>query len=157
MKAASTIIQDLYKLPCLAALQAEELSVISAHTRIMIIPKNEILFLESDPVKFIFVMKSGRIKLFKTSTKGKELVINMLGAKEYFCCAPIYGDGKYPVKAMAVEDTTLVIIPADEFKNMINSSVSEIGMKIIAGLCRRIKYLSNLVENLSFKDVEQRV
>jgi CRP/FNR family transcriptional regulator len=157
MSYPSTLIRDLSTLPCLSALKQEELSSISDHAWIMNIPKNEILFLESDPVKFIFVVKSGRIKLFKTSMKGKELVINSLSAKEYFCCAPIYGDGKYPVNAMAVEDSTLVVIPAVEFKDMINASVSEMGMKIIAGLCSRIKYLSNIIENISFKDVEQRV
>ena len=49
------------------------------------------------------------------------------------------------------------MIPARYFKEMINSSVSGMGLRIITGLCNKIKYLSNLVENLTFKDVEQRV
>jgi CRP/FNR family transcriptional regulator len=35
--------------------------------------------------------------------------------------------------------------------------VNGAGLKIIAGLCSRVRHLSNLVEDLTFKDVEERV
>jgi CRP/FNR family transcriptional regulator len=49
------------------------------------------------------------------------------------------------------------MVPADSFKKMLNSNVNPIGLKIISGLCMKIKYLSKLVEDLTFKDVEQRI
>lgn len=150
-------VQDLRKLPCLSGLKEEELTVIGAHAQIREFKKNQIIFRESDTAGFIHVVRSGRIKLFKSSAQGRELVIKMIGPHEYFCCAPIYHDRKYHVSASAEEDSVLVLIPTEDFREMISAGVSELGLRIIAGLCSRIKYLSNIVENLSFKDVEQRV
>jgi CRP/FNR family transcriptional regulator len=157
MRPALEIIDELRILPCLSGLKNEELSPIGVKTYLKTFLKNEVLFRETDPVNFIFVVKSGSIKLFKTSTEGRELSIKLLGPSEYFCCAPLYLDGKYPVSAIAKEDSTVVVIPAKDFKNMLSLSVNEMGMKIITGLCSKIKYLSGLVENLSFRDVEQRI
>ncbi len=37
------------------------------------VSKNEVIFEEPEVVKFLFIVKSGQIKLFKTSRDGKEL------------------------------------------------------------------------------------
>jgi CRP/FNR family transcriptional regulator len=153
----SEITRDLRRLPCLSGLKEEELSLISEQARIKRFLKNDILFRESELANFLFVVKTGRIKLFKTSPEGRELIIKIMGPQEYFCCAPLYVDGKYPVSAAAMVDSILVVIPAEDFKEIISASVSEMGLRIIKGLCSRIKHLSTLVEELSFRDVEQRV
>lgn len=157
MRPALEVIDELRILPCLSGLKKEELSSIGVKTYTRTFLKNEILFRETDSVNFIFVVKTGSIKLFKTSAEGRELSIKILGPSEYFCCAPLYLDGKYSVNAIAKEDSTVVVIPAYDFKNLLSLSVNEIGLKIITGLCSKIKYLSGLVENLSFRDVEQRI
>lgn len=157
MRPALDVIDELRILPCLSGLKKEELSSIGVKTYTRTFLKNEILFRETDSVNFIFVVKTGSIKLFKTSAEGRELSIKILGPSEYFCCAPLYLDGKYSVNAIAKEDSTVVVIPAYDFKNLLSLSVNEIGLKIITGLCSKIKYLSGLVENLSFRDVEQRI
>lgn len=151
------MLDDLRALPCLSGLKNDDLSVIGEQVHLRTFLKNEILFRESDPASFLFVVRTGKIKLYKTSSEGRELSIKIMGPHEYFCCAPLYLDGKYPVSASAKEDSTVVSIPAKDFKDLIGISVNSVGLKIISGLCNRIKYLSGLVENLSFKDVEQRI
>jgi len=157
MDSQSIITQDLRTLPCLSSLKETELSLLSEHARTATFMKDETLFIESDPMDYIYVVKTGRIKLFKTSMKGKELLMKILGPHEYFCCAPMFGDRKYPVSAKAVDESELVTIPVKDFMCLLDSGMSEMGMRVISGLCSRIKHLSNIVENLSFKDVEQRV
>jgi CRP/FNR family transcriptional regulator len=157
MSAISEINRALKVLPCLSGLKVEELAIIEGKAKLKRFPKNEVIFLESDTVKFFFVVRTGAIKLFKTSKEGRELMIKRMGPGDYFCCAPLYTGGKSFVNAVAIEDSVVVMIPADRFKEMLVSSVSEMGLRIITGLCKRIKYLSNLVEELTFKDVEQRI
>lgn len=156
-KPVSKTFQDLRKLPCLSGLKDDELAVIGGQAGLKRFAKNDILFREADSVKFLFVIKSGRIKLFKTSPEGRELLIKIMGVHDYFCCAPLYLDKTYSVSAVALEDSEIVVIPVKEFKELIMAGISEMGMKIITGLCSRIKYMSGLVEDLSFKDVEQRI
>ncbi|RJQ43701.1 MAG: Crp/Fnr family transcriptional regulator [Nitrospiraceae bacterium] len=157
MSTVSPIITELRTLPCLSALKEEELYSLGGHSHTKKFQKNDTLFLEDDPVHSLFVVKTGRIKLFKTSFNGKELIIKIMRPDEYFCCAPVYCDKVHPVSAAALEDSEILVIPVKDFKAMLNSSVSETGLRIISGLCSRIKYLSGLLEDISFKDVEHRI
>jgi CRP/FNR family cyclic AMP-dependent transcriptional regulator len=153
----SETIQYLHVLPCLSGLGADELDIVRELSSPKKIRKNNILFDESDPVKSFFIVKSGSIKLYKTSPEGRELIVKILGPGDYFCCAPLYAGERYFVSAVALEDSSLIVIPSDDFKELICGSMGDMGLKIIAGLCGRIRYLSNLVEDLTFKDVEQRL
>ncbi|MBF0343764.1 MAG: Crp/Fnr family transcriptional regulator [Nitrospirae bacterium] len=149
--------RSLQCLPCLSAFTLAELSSIerlSVHKKCC---KNDYLFWESDEVKNVFIIETGAIKLFKTSEEGREIIIRIMKGGDYFCCAPLYADRKNMVNAIAIEDTSLIIIPADSFHEMIYAGLSPIGIKIMSTLCDRVKHLSNIIENLTFKDVVRRV
>jgi CRP/FNR family transcriptional regulator len=97
------------------------------------------------------------VKLYKTSREGRELIIKIMGPGDYFCCAPLCAGGNYMVRAIALEDTTLIVIPSGTFIKALRNAVTEVGWRIISGLCKKIHYLSGLLEDLAFKDVEKRV
>ncbi len=151
------IMHDLLVLPCLSGLKEGELAFMEQMARLKRITKNNILFEETEPVKFFFVVKQGMVKLYKTSKEGRELIVKVMGPREYFCCAPLYTGSSYFVGAVALEDTLLITIPAEEFKKALKNEVTATGWKIISGLCSKIRHLSSLVEDLTFKDVEERV
>ncbi len=156
MTQVSEIGIDLRRLPCLSGLKEEDLASIGEMAVLKTVSRNEVLFEESEPMRSFFIVRNGAVKLYKTSSEGRELIVKIIGRGDYFCCAPIYAGGSYFVSAKAVEDTSLIVIPADQFKEMLCSGLNEIGLRILSGLCSRIRYLSNLVEDLTFKDVEQR-
>lgn len=138
-------------------LTEDELEYIGQIARLKSIPKGETLFTETSPVEFIYIVKDGSIKLYKTSEEGRELTVRIMGPGDYFCCAPIHIGGKHLVNATAVLDSEILSIPAKVFKERLFSDLSETSMRIINGLCGKIKYLSGLLEELTFKGVEQRV
>ncbi len=151
------MIHDLQSLPCLSGLRDRDLVGIAQISELKKIHKSDILFTEDDSVKFFFIVKTGMIKLYKTSREGKELIVKIMKAGDYLCCAPIYSGGRYFLNAVATEKSTLIMIPADSFKEILSGNLGQMGLMIISGLCSKIKYLSDLVENLTFRDVEQRV
>lgn len=157
MHNATEIIQDLRMLPCLSGLADKDLAAVGAAAVRKRFRKNEVIFGESDRAEHFFIVASGSIKLYKTSAEGRELLIRVMQRGDYFCCAPAFGGGGYSVNAVPLEDSTLVMIPAESFKEIISSGLSGIGLKVIIGMCARIRTLSNLVEDIAFKDVEQRV
>lgn len=151
------ILHNMRFLPCLSEIGDEGLSAIAELAQIKTFLKNERLFDETKAVKDMFIMISGLIKLHKTSSEGRELIIKMMGPGDYFCCAPLFLIDKHFVTATVVEESTLLTIPSGRFREIVFGNMDRTGMKIITGLCNRIKYLSGLVEELTFKDVEQRV
>jgi CRP/FNR family transcriptional regulator len=157
MNPYSEIVHDLRLLPCLSGLAGEEISFMEQMARPRKVPKGIVLFEEEEAVEFFFIVKQGAVKLYKTSKEGRELIVKIMGPGDYFCCAPLYAGGKYFVGAVALEDSLLITIPAEDFKKTLRSEVTEMGWKVISGLCNKIRYLAKLVEDLTFKDVEERV
>ena len=152
----SKALTELRSLPCLSGLKNDDLDVIVRIARIRRFKKNEVIFEESERANFFFIVLTGSVKLYKTSYQGKELLIKVMKHGDYFCCAPLYC-GTYPVNAIAVDESTLIVIPAEEFKELIRGGLSSVGIKIISSLCSRVRYLSDLVENITFKGVEERI
>lgn len=156
MDQALNVLTDLRLIPCLSGLKDDDLDVISRMTKVIRYKKNEVIFEEAERARFFFVVISGSVKLYKTSPQGKELLIRVMKGGDYFCCASLYC-GTYPVNAIAAEESTLILLPAEEFKKLLSMDLSSIGVKIISSLCSRVRYLSDLVENITFKDVEERI
>ncbi len=156
MSQVSNALPELRLLPCLSGLKDDDLDVIGRMARLRVCKKNEVIFEEGERARFFFIVITGSVKLYKTSPQGKELLIRVMRQGDYFCCAPLYC-GTYPVNAITMDESTLIVIPADEFKELIGGSVSSVGLKIISSLCSRVRYLSDLVENITFKDVEERI
>ncbi len=150
-------VESLRILPCLSGLRADELDSVVQLSHTKKIQKDTVLFQESEAARSFFIVKSGSIKLFKISPEGRELVVKILGPGDHFCCAPLYAGDIYFVSAVAVENSSVMIIPSAEFKDLIRKSVGEIGFRIVTSLCNRVRYLSKLLEDLTFKDVDQRL
>lgn len=148
---------ELKHFPCLSGLKDKELHLIAMIASLKKFSRNEYLFRISEPVRSFFIMREGTVKLFKTSSDGRELVIKIMHSGNYFCSAPIYGGGYYSVNAKVLEDSSIIIIPALEFKTLIKREIGELGLSIILGLCEKIRHLSNFIEELSFNNVEQRI
>lgn len=151
------ISRGLRVLPCLSALGEDDLAIISEKAYLKRFFKDQSIFTESDSMSFFFIVRSGIVKIFKTSGEGREIVVRIMRQNDFSCCAPLYLNRKYFMNAKALEDSELVMIPADYFKEILHERVGGLGLRIITGLCNRIKSLTNLIENLTFKDVQQRV
>lgn len=158
MTPTTELINDLRRIPCLSGLCREDIRIIEQMAEVKDVPQNQMVFTESDPVRFFFIVRRGAIRLFKSSSEGREIVIKVMRPGDYFCCVPLFGNRcESIVSAIAIEDSTLIAIPSEPFKKALFGNMNEFCKRLVTGLCNRVKYLSNLVEDLTFKDVEQRV
>lgn len=148
---------SLKSIPCLADLDRERLEQLEQKACLKKIRKNELIFKESEPAKSIFVVKSGLVKLFKTSEEGRELVIEIMERGDHFCFAPMYLGRNFSANAQAIEESYVITINATDFKSVINRETSELGQKVIAGLCRKIEHLTMMIEDIAFNNIEQRI
>ncbi len=153
---SSPFIEDLKVLPCLAQFTEKELEIIGEGLEVKRLKKDESIFYESEPVRDIFIVKDGSVKLYKSSPDGRELVIRVMREGDYFCCAAALSGERYFVNAIANEDSIIITLPVSLFKKRLFGSLDPITMKLIKGLCGRIRYLSCIIENLTFLNVEQR-
>ncbi len=152
-----SIVKELKVLPCLSLLTEEDLERIGNGLEIKNIKKNDVIFSEAEPVRDIFIVKKGSVKLYKTSSDGRELIIRIMKEGDYFCCAAALSGERYFVSASAIEDSVVVTLSLHLFKKRLFGNIDPLTMKLIKGLCNRIRYLSSVVEELTFMNVEQRI
>lgn len=157
MNSVCEIGQDFRVLPCVSRLGDEELSLLCRFSTVKRFDRNRVIFEESDLAGSFYIVRKGAVKLYKASPGGRELLIKVMSPGDCLCCAPLYGSKRYLVSAKTLEDSVLIAIQAERFKEIISSRVNETGPAIISCLSSRIEYLSTFLSDLTFRDVEQRV
>ena len=119
-------------------------------------PKNALIFTEgSRPADSVYMIESGRIKLFLANADGKEIDIGALGPGE------IFGDteldaGPRSVSAMTVEPSRLAIIRHAEFRQFVEDD-PQFAMELVLKLISRNRELLKNVKSLALMDVSDRV
>ena len=148
--------ETLRKIPLFSELSIEQLREVTAISSLKKIPKNEILFLEGDIYKGFYILLKGGIKIYKTSLDGKESVVHIIKTLNVFADIPLFEGKNYPVSAQALSESIVIFIPKEEFLDLIKKN-PEMSLKMLAGFAKRLKSLINQVEDLSTKEVKNRL
>ncbi|MBI2869842.1 MAG: Crp/Fnr family transcriptional regulator [Chloroflexi bacterium] len=117
--------------------------------------RGDVIFLEGEPCPGLFIIRSGRVKLYRSSPDGDEHIVRVLGSGGCFECAPLFDGGPNPVSAQAMEDTTLAFLPVHAFQAVLaDAAVVTHFVKILAS---RLRGLLGQVEDMSFRTVKARL
>jgi CRP/FNR family transcriptional regulator len=71
------------------------------------------VFMEGDPARWFYMVKTGHVKILRHSKTGKDVVLELLGPGEVFGGVAVIEKRAYPAAAQATESTVVVKIPAD--------------------------------------------
>ena len=143
-------------IPLFSELSIEQLRKISSFSKIKKFSKNEIIFHENDTYLGFYVLLKGAVKVFKISSKGKESVVHIIKPLNAFADIPLFEGGNYPVSAETLEETVVLLIPKENFLELIHSE-PEMSLKMLAGFAKRLKSLISQLEDLSSREVPNRL
>ncbi|MDO8717137.1 MAG: Crp/Fnr family transcriptional regulator [Dehalococcoidales bacterium] len=118
--------------------------------------KGDFILHEGAPCPGLFLIRSGSVKLFRTSLAGNERIMRILGAGGCFECAPLFDKGPNPVSAQALGTCHTVFIPAVGFEAIINK-YPEVSLQFAPILAMRLRDFINTIEDFSFKRVPIRI
>ncbi len=145
------------EVPIFESLSEEELERIISVRKHMDLKKGESLFLEGEKVSKLFIISDGMIKISKTTTTGKEQIINILTVGDFLGESNILGDTiESNVSAVAVKNTELCTISREDLKEILYSNPS-IALKFLSELNKRLIEVENLSKNLSNNNPESRI
>ncbi len=146
----------LKSIPCFANLSPEATECLLGSVKEQSFAKGELIMLEGEPCPGLFVVKSGTIKLYRSSPEGEEQIVSIVGGEGCFECAPLFDGGPNPVSAQALEASKVYFIPASDFKSLV-STHHEAVLPIVTILTMRLRSLLNMVEDFSFRRVYTRL
>ncbi len=148
--------ETLKDLPLFSAFDIEQLRLIMGISRVIGYSKNEIIFIENDAYKGFYIALKGRVKVYKTSTAGKEVILHIIKPPQPFADVPLFEGGNYPANAQAIDECLLLFIPKNEFIELIKNN-HDISLKIIAGFAKRLREMSKKIEYITLKEVSDRL
>lgn len=145
----------LSSVPYFSALSPVEIGRISRKALERSFARGEVLFLEGEPCQGLYVVKTGRVRIFKSSPEGREQVLLTASAGTTFNEVPVFDGGANPASASALETTTVYIIPEETMLSLLDGCpAAQVITKLFAG---RLRHLTTVVEDLSFRSVVSRL
>lgn len=119
-------------------------------------PKGRTIVAEGEPSQSLYVLLSGRAKVQRSDTEGKEVILAVLGPGECFGEMSLIDDAPRSASVITIESCDFMSINKESFKTMMVSS-PEISMRIMKGLVKRLREADKKIETLALLDVYGRV
>ena len=148
--------REIRSVPLFAGLDDEQVGRIRAIARAVEAARRDVLFREGEPVEGLFVLLSGRVKIYKLSPDGKEHILHVVRPGQTFAEAAVFMPGGYPAYAEALQKSRALLLPKTPFLDLLRDEPA-ISLQIIASLSRYLKQFADRIEDLSLKDVSARL
>ncbi len=116
----------------------------------------EILFQKGDAGNALLAILRGRIKISTLSEEGKEVVLNILGPGELFGEIALIDGKERTADAVVMEPSELLVIDAADFMPFLKQR-PELCVRLLAVLCGRIRWVSDLYEDVVFLNLPARL
>jgi CRP-like cAMP-binding protein len=146
----------LSRVPIFSELSKETLDKIEKVGQRKKFNKGEIILLEDDAGTALFIIINGKVKVSRSSNDGKEVILTILNADDFFGEMAILDGQKRSATVSAIETSEVFVIQRDDFINLLYAH-PEISIALLQELTRRLRNADMKIKSLSLKDAEGKV
>jgi CRP-like cAMP-binding protein len=114
------------------------------------------VFMQGDRAEGLHVVLAGRVKVFKASPKGRGQTLMIMGAGDPVGEVAVLSGEAYPAGAETLEPSETLYIPRQAFLDLVGRE-PEVAMRLLAALSARLRSFASLIEDLSLRDVSERL
>lgn len=118
--------------------------------------KGEEIFGEGDRAFGFYLILEGNVKIYKLSSKGKEVIVHLFGPGDIFAEVVLASVETYPAYAQALTLSKLVFFEKNKFLNLIQRK-PELALSMIGLFTIKIKSLLKKIENLTLREARERL
>ena len=119
-------------------------------------PKDTVVFFENEEGDSFFMILEGRIKVTILGDDGREVILSMLGAGDFFGEMALLDNEPRSATAIAVEETELLSLNRTDFQTVLTDNRS-ITTALIKILTARLRRANHQISTLALLDVYGRV
>jgi len=145
-KNASELVASLYD-PAVRAL--------AGLGRIRSYPKQTVVISEGDAGDTVFVILSGRVRVFSSDEKGRQVILDILHPGELVGEMALDGSRR-SASAMTIEPTVLSVLEAAALRERLKADPA-LAMMLVTGLLGRLRRTTGVVKSLALGDVYERL
>ena len=133
--------------------EIEEISWSCSSVRL---PAGEILFDPADLNETMFVLKSGRVRIYRRSPEGREFTLAVVEDGTVFGELSMTSQGTRGAYAQCMEDSEIAVLRRDDVEHLILQK-PQVGLSLIRLIGERLSAYERRLEDLSLKEVPARL
>jgi CRP/FNR family transcriptional regulator, cyclic AMP receptor protein len=139
----------------LAAVRDPLVRELASHGQVRAFAKNAVIINEGDNSDSLFVILSGKVKIYSADDSGREIIYDDHGPGEYVGEMALDGRPR-SASVMTLESTTCSMLNRDEVRRAISGN-PDIAIQILSTLIERARIATTSVRNLALLDVYGRI
>lgn len=142
--------------PIFASLSAEERLEVAEIASSRSFQKGETVYRAGDEGGTLFVLYTGRARLFRLNANGKEQLLRVVDPGDFIGELSLFSSLPLTDNAQALEATTMCVLQGGRLKELM-AKYPSIAFKVMDELSRRLEKAENRIEEISFSSVAKRI
>ena len=146
----------LQNVPLFSGLPESQVYQIARMAGVRRVPRNTTIVRVGDSTDALFVLVSGSAKLLNRDAEGREVILSLLGAGEYFGEMGLIDGSPRSADVVSCEPCELLVIAKSDFAHALSENV-DLCLNIMKSLADRLREANRKIESLALMDVYGRV
>lgn len=137
-------------------LTPREMEDLNRITTMSTVAKGRVFYRPEEPGEVLFILKEGRVQLYRISPEGKKLVITTLGPHTLFGEMALLGTKMHNTFAEAVDDCLICVMSRTDLERLILNK-PQVALRILDITGKRLREAEERLENMAFKGIPARL
>lgn len=137
-------------------LTPREMEELNRITTMSTVPKGRVFYRPEEPGEVLFILKEGRVQLYRISPEGKKLVITTLSSHALFGEMALLGAQMHNTFAEAINDCLICVMSRNDLERLILSK-PQVALRLLEITGKRLREAEERLENMAFKGIPARL
>ncbi len=152
----SNYIEFLKRVPIFSDLDEESLEKVANSGVLQSFKKDSVILSEEDAGNALFVIVSGKVKVVRSDSHDKEVILAILNDSDFFGEMAILDGLNRSANVISMEDSKIFIIQRNDFLDLLRK-YPDVSIALLQELSTRLRASSMKIKALSLKDAEGKV
>jgi CRP-like cAMP-binding protein len=152
----STKIHYLESVDIFRDLSVDDVEAINDQTTLMNYDQGHLFYMPDDPSETLFLLKKGRVQLYRISPEGRKFVVAILQAGSIFGQMALVGQRMQNTFAEALDDCVICVWGRAEVEQLILRK-PQVALRILNALSERLSQVEARLEDATFKRIPARI
>ncbi|WP_411728509.1 Crp/Fnr family transcriptional regulator [Methyloglobulus sp.] len=149
------VFTGLKKIPFLSKLSNEVLITLAEKAKSAKFPKQATIIMEGDETSSIYIILSGKVRVFSSDEKSKEVTLLIQEPGSYFGEIALLSDEPRSASVVTLEKTTCAVISKSDFINWL-MNYPDVAITLLGVLSEKIRHLTDKVRQMALSNVYER-
>ena len=137
-------------------LSPDELQAVGYNTRLVNCGAGHLFYMPDDPGEVLFILKVGRVQLYRMSSDGRKLVVAVMRPGAIFGHMSLVGQGLHHTYAQAVDDCTICIWSREAVETLLHNN-PQVALRFLDAVGQRLAQAEARLTDITFKRIPARL